>query len=431
MQVLLKAVKVMAPGSELHQQVIDILIQNGRISALGQNLPEPDTTVTLVQEDGLYISAGWFDMHTWVGDPGFEHKEDLFSAAQAAAKGGFTAITCLPNVEPVQQSKNALGYIQNQSRTLPVSFYPLGAVTAHIQGKDLTEMIDLHVAGAVAFTDGWQPVQQADVVVKALQYVQFFDGLIIQKPENTSLTQHGLMHEGIVSTQLGLKGMPALAEEVLVARDIKLLKYTGGRLHFTLVSTTEAVDLIRQAKREGLQVTCDMAAFQTAFIDEEILPFDTNYKVNPPFRSEQDRAALMQGLADGTIDALVSGHRPQDPESKNLEFDLAEFGITSLETTFAVANTYLAPEIGLESLILKLVNAPRTILNIPLPEIKVGAEANLTLFHPEKNWVPTEENTASKSKNNPFYGKTLQGQVYGIIHKNQLTLNPEYTLITN
>ncbi len=428
MQVLLKAVKVMAPGSELHQQITDIFIQNGRITAVGLDLPEPDASVTVVQQTGLCVSGGWFDMNAWVGDPGFEHKEDLTSAAQAAAKGGFTAVACLPNVEPVQQTKNAVGYIQNQSRHLPVSFYPLGAITAHIEGKDLTEMIDLHVAGAVAFTDGWQPVQQADVVVKALQYVQYFNGLIIQKPENTSLTQHGLMHEGLVSTRLGLKGMPALAEEILVARDLKLLKYTGGRLHFTLISTAEAVDLIRQAKTDGLAVTCDMAAFQTAFIDEEMLPFDTNYKVNPPFRSAQDRAALLQGLADGTIDVLVSGHRPQDPEAKNLEFDLAEFGVTSLESAFAVANTYLGAEFGLEGIITKLVNAPRAILNIPLPEIKVGAEADLTLFHPEKTWVPRAENTASKSKNNPFYGKALRGQVYGIYHKSQLVLNPEYTL---
>ncbi|QMU30359.1 dihydroorotase [Adhaeribacter radiodurans] len=428
MQVLLKSVKVIAPASKLHQSTTDILIKDGYISDISQNIPTPNSETETINQAGLCVSVGWLDMNAWIGDPGFEHKEDLQSAALAAVKGGFTEVACLPNVEPVHQTKNSIGYIQNRSRILPVSFYSLGAITMNAQGKELTEMIDLHVAGAIAFTDGLQPVQQADVLVKALQYVQFFDGLLIQKPENSSLTQHGLMHEGIMSTQLGLKGMPSLAEEVVVTRDIKLLKYTGGRLHFTLISSAEAVELIREAKREGLNITCDMAAFQTAFTDEEILPFDTNYKVNPPFRSQRDREALLQGLADGTIDALVSAHRPQDTESKNLEFDLAEFGITSLETAFAVANTYLSPVIGLEQVITKLAFAPRNILKKEIPAIKVGEVANLTLFNPNQTWIPSESSTASKSKNNPFFDHTLQGQVFGIVNKNQLVLNPDYTL---
>ncbi|MDQ3291131.1 MAG: dihydroorotase [Bacteroidota bacterium] len=428
MQVLLKSVKVIAPASNLHQSTTDILIKDGYISEIGENLPISDSDTTVVDQTGLCVSIGWLDMNAWIADPGFEHKEDLQSAALAAVKGGFTEVACLPNVEPVYQTKNSVGYIQNRSKTLPVSFYPLGAITIDAQGKELTEMIDLHVAGAIAFTDGLHPVQQADVLVKALQYVQFFDGLIIQKPENINLNQHGLMHEGIMSTQLGLKGMPSLAEEIVVARDIKLLRYTGGRLHFTLISSAEAVALIREAKQEGLAVTCDMAAFQTAFTDEELQPFDTNFKVNPPFRSQQDRDALLQGLADGTIDALVSAHRPQDTESKNLEFDLAEFGITGLETAFAVANTFLSPVIGLEKVIEKMAYTPRSVLRKELPDIRVGEVANLTLFNPNQTWVPSESNTASKSKNNPFWGRPLQGQVYGIVNKSQLVLNPDYAL---
>lgn len=428
MQVLLKSVKVIAPASEFHQQIIDLFIKDGLISAINPDLPVLDTTLTTVNQPGLCVSPGWLDMNAWIGDPGLEYKEDLQSAATAAAQGGFTEVVCLPNVEPVHQTKHSISYIQNQSRTLPVSFHTMGAITTDAHGKELTEMIDLHVAGAVAFTDGLQPVQQADVLVKALQYVQFFRGLIIQKPENTSLTQHGLMHEGVVSTQLGLKGMPPLAEEVIIARDLRLLKYTGGRLHFSLVSSAEAVDLVRVAKQQGLPVTCDMAAYQTAFTDEEISPFDTNFKVNPPFRSQHDRDALHQGLQDGTIDALVSAHRPQDTESKNLEFDMAEFGITSLETAFAVANTYLSPVIGLEQVIAKLVNTPRNILQRAVPTIQEGEVANLTLFHPEQTWIPTEANTASKSFNNPFYGQNLQGQVFGIVHKNQIVFNPNFAL---
>ncbi|RDC63393.1 dihydroorotase [Adhaeribacter pallidiroseus] len=428
MQVLLKSVKVIAPASEFHQQTVHIHIKDGVISSISADLPAVDATITTIEQPGLCLSPGWLDMNAWVGDPGLEHKEDLQSAAMAAAQGGFTEVICLPNVEPVHQTKNSIRYIQNQSRFLPVSFHAFGAITTDVHGKELTEMIDLHEAGAVAFTDGLQPVQQADVLVKALQYVQYFNGLIIQKPENTSLTQHGLMHEGVVSTQLGLKGMPPLAEEVIIARDLKLLRYTGGRLHFSLISSAEAVQLIREAKQQGLAVTCDMAAYQTAFTDAEMLPFDTNFKVNPPFRTQQDQEALQQGLQDGTIDVLVSGHRPQDPESKNLEFDMAEFGITSLETAFAVANTYLSPVIGLEKVLTKLVEAPRFILNMPVPEIKTGEIANVTLFHPAQNWVPTLATTASKSLNHPFYGQHLQGQVFGIIHKNQCVFNPNFGL---
>jgi dihydroorotase len=428
MQVLLKSVKVIAPASEFHQQTVDIYIKDGLISAINADLPDSNTSLTTIEQPGLCLSPGWLDLNAWIGDPGLEYKEDLQSAALAAAQGGFTEVVCLPNVEPVHQTKNSIRYIQNQSRELPVSFHALGAITTDAHGKELTEMIDLHEAGAVAFTDGLQPVQQADVLVRALQYVQFFKGLIIQKPENTGLTQHGLMHEGVVSTQLGLKGLPALAEEVSISRDLKLLRYTGGRLHFSLISSAEGVRLVREAKQQGLAVTCDMAAYQTAFTDEEILPFDTNYKVNPPFRTQQDREALQQGLQDGTIDALVSAHRPQDPESKNLEFDMAEFGITSLETAFAVANTYLSPIIGLNQVIAKLVEAPRTILQRPVPQIKIGEVANLTLFHPEQTWVPTAVATASKSYNHPFYGQPLQGQVFGIIHKNQSVFNPNFAL---
>ncbi len=426
MQVLLKSVKVIASDSSFHQQTIDIHIQDGFIKAIRPNLSLPSSEITIIEQPGLCVSLGWLDMNAWVGDPGFEQKEDLVSAAAAAAKGGFTEVVCLPNVEPVHQTKNAINYIVSRSQTLPVTFYPLGAITTDTNGKELTEMIDLHAAGAIAFTDGLHPVQQADVLVKALQYVQFFGRLILQKPENTSLTQHGLMHEGVVSTQLGLKGMPPLAEEVIMARDLKLLQYTGGRLHFSLVSSAEAVDLIREAKQKNLPVTCDMAAFQTAFTDDELEPFDTNFKVNPPFRSQRDREALLEGLADGTIDALVSAHHPQDPESKNLEFDLAEFGITGLETAFAVANTYLSPVIGLEQVICKLTQAPRTILQMPMPSLEEGTYANITLFHPDQTWIPTEQTTASKSKNNPFYGQALKGQVFGIIHKNQVILNPDY-----
>ncbi|GEO07389.1 dihydroorotase [Adhaeribacter aerolatus] len=423
MTILLKGIQIVHPASSYHNQITNLLIENGRIAYIG---PEEKSAEQVVAEEGLCVSIGWLDMRTWVGEPGLEYKEDFGTAAQAAAKGGFTEILLMPDLQPVVQTKNAIGYVQQQAISLPVTLHAAGAVTVDVQGKDLTEMIDLNRAGAVAFTDGEATIQQADVLVKALHYVQYFNGLVMQRPRDKYLSQLGLMHEGVVSTRLGLKGIPALAEEVMVARDLQLLEYAGGKLHFSLLSSAGSVECVRQAKAKGLAVTCDIASYQVAFTDEDIIDFDTNYKVDPPFRSQADKAALIQGLQDGTIDALVSAHKPQDTESKKLEFDLAEFGIINLETAFAVANTYLYQQMSLEEIIQKFTIAPRQILNLPLPDIKEGEPANLTLFNPAKKWIPQKGTTASKSDNSPFYGTELRGQVYGILHKNNLVPNPEY-----
>lgn len=423
MRTLFQGIKVIDPSSPFHQQTVNLVVDQGKIAYVGTDSPACEEVVDV---PGLSLSAGWVDMRCWVGDPGLEHKEDLASAAAAAAKGGFTRVLVMPDVEPVSQSRNAMIYLQQQSQALPVSFLPAGAISVDAQGQDLTEMIDLHQAGALAFTDGENGIQKADLLIKALQYAQFFQGLIIQRAQDERLSQHGLMHEGLASVQMGLKGIPALAEEVMVARDLKLLEYAGGKLHLSLVSTAGAVALIREAKARGLQVTCDVASYQVAFTDEEIVPFDSNYKVNPPFRSADDRQALIQGLQDGTIDALVSGHHPQDSECKNLEFDLADFGIINLETAFAVANSFLEGKLSAEQLVDKLALGPRRILGLAQPLIQEGEEAEFTLFQVEGDWVPQAASRASKSANSPFFGKTLTGKVFGIFHKNQLVRNPEF-----
>lgn len=423
MRTLFQAIKVIDPSSSFHNQTTNILVDNGKIAYVGSERPACDEVVDV---PGLMLSPGWVDLRCWVGDPGLEHKEDLASAAVAAAKGGFTQVLLMPDVQPVSQSRNAIAYLQHRSQHLPVTFLPAGALSMDAKGQDLTEMIDLHHAGALAFTDGDTGVQQGDLLIKALQYAQLFQGLIIQRSQDERLSQHGLMHEGLASVQLGLKGIPALAEEVMVARDLKLLEYAGGKLHLSLISTAGAVDLIRQAKAQGLQVTCDIASYQVAFTDEEMEAFDTNFKVNPPFRSQQDRQALIQGLQDGTIDALVSGHKPQDPESKTVEFDLADFGMTNLETAFAVASTYLAEKLSAEQLVDKFALAPRRILGLALPQLREGAEADFTLFQLGQEWVPQVDKRASKAANSPFFGRTLSGKVFGIVHKNQLVRNPEF-----
>lgn len=423
MRTLFQEITIIDPNSPFHKQIANILIENGKVSYIGLEKPQCEEVIHV---PGLLVSPGWVDLRCWVGDPGLEHKEDLASAASAAAKGGFTRVLLMPDVQPVCQTKSDIAYIQHRSQLLPVTFLPTGAISMDVQGQDLTEMIDLHQAGALAFTDGDTGVQQGDLLIKALQYMQFFNGLIIQRSQDDRLSQHGLMHEGLISVQMGVKGIPSLAEEVMVARDLKLLEYAGGKLHFSLISTAGAVAQIRQAKAQGLQVTCDIASYQVAFSDAEMEAFDTNYKVNPPFRSEEDRQALIQGLQDGTIDVLVSGHKPQDFESKVLEFDLADFGITNLETAFPVAQTYLADVLSPEQLVEKFALAPRRILGLPAVGIQQGAEAELTFFQVDQPWVPQPENRASKSANSPFFGKTLTGKVFGTVHKNQLVRNPEF-----
>lgn len=418
MKVLLQAATIYNPNSEYHLQQQNILIEQGTITYIGPEAKEADKTVAA---NGLCVSAGWVDLQAFSGEPGLEHKEDLESLALAAAAGGFTEVLLLPNTEPVVQTKGAINYIKSKSLSLPVTLLPAAAITVNAEGKDLTEMIDLHQSGAVAFTDGTSPLQGADVVLKALQYMQPFNAVLMNRPEHKRLTENGQMHEGEASTRLGMKGIPALAEEVTVVRDLQLLRYAGGKMHFSLISTAAAVEAIRKAKAEGLQVTCDVSSYQVAFTDETIEPFDTNYKVTPPFRSEADAVAIKEGLLDGTIDAVVSAHMPQDVEAKKLEFDLAEFGIINLETAFAVANTSM--ELPLETLIEKLTTNPRRILGLPEATLKVGEAANLTLFAPEQVWVPAVEQSKSRSHNSPFFGRELKGKVLGTIHKGQLVLN--------
>ncbi|MCP2045879.1 dihydroorotase [Pontibacter sp. HSC-36F09] len=423
MKLLLKAVRIYDPSSVFHLQRQNILIENGTITSVGGNDQHADQTIEM---EGLCVSPGWVDLYAQVGEPGLEHKEDIESLAEAAAAGGFTDVLCMPNVQPIVQTKGAINFIKAKSANLPVNLLPAGAVTVDTQGKELTEMIDLQRAGAVAFSDGAKPVQGAEVIVKALQYLQPFDGVLMNRPEHARLTEYGQMHEGIVSTQLGMKGIPALAEEVMVTRDLQLLEYTGGRLHFSLISTAAAVEAIRAAKAKGLQVTCDVASYQVAYTDHTLVAFDTNYKVSPPFRSEADKEAILQGLADGTIDAIVSGHQPQDTESKKLEFDLAEFGIINLETAFAVANTTMRDKLPLEQLLDKLTTTPRQILRMPACGIVEGVPACLTLFQPDLKWTPTPEGTRSKSKNSPFLGRELTGKVIGLVNKGQVVLNHSF-----
>lgn len=410
MKLLIKNATIVDQNGPLNGQVKNILVENGKISFVSGDVQADKS----IEGKKLCVSTGWFDMRVTMGEPGFEHKEDIDSVSAAAAAGGFTAIASMPNTKPPVQTKDAVSYIRHRTAKSLVDIYPIASVTLGNKGEELTEMIDLHTAGAVAFSDGEKPVWHTDVMLKALQYTQTFEGLVINHAEDKLLTHGAQMNESLVSTRLGLRGFPMLAEELMIARDLQILEYTGGRLHFAHVSSPESLNLIRAGKKKGLNVTCDIAVYQL-ILDEDLLTgFDTNYKVNPPLRSKKDIEAYWQAIADDTIDVIVSDHIPQDIESKNLEYDLADFGMIGLETMFAVLNTY-NKNIALDKLVAKFTQAPRAILKVKTPVLQEGVEAELTIFDAEEEWVYEEASIKSKSKNSPFIGQKLKGKVKGTV----------------
>ena len=392
-----------------------MVISGGRITEIGDKNYSADR---VIEADGMLLSIGWMDLGAFVGDPGLEHKEDLLSLAKAAAAGGFTEVVLLPNTQPAVQSKNEISYITQANATRLVQLHPMAAVTKNCKGEELTEMIDLHEAGAVAFTDGLKSLVHTDLFLKSLQYIQKFDGLLIDHPEDHWLNLFGQMHEGETSTSLGLKGMPRIAEEIAVRKNLELLEYAGGRLHFSRISTARTVDLIRSAKKKGMKVSCDVVGYQPLLDDSYLEDFDTNYKLNPPLREKTDNDALLKGLKDGTIDVLSSGHLPQDDESKLLEFDHADFGITNLQT-FASQLTQLSKWVDVEDLIAKVTTAPRLILQLPVPVIEVDEKANLTLFDPNREWRLDEKTNFSKAKNSPWWGQELKGKAVAVFNNNK------------
>jgi dihydroorotase len=415
--IVLRQVRIVTADATSAPQ--DILIENGRIAAIGLTLAVPTGTQEM-HWPNAHVSIGWFDLGTQVCDPGHEHREDLHTAAAAAAAGGFTAIACQPNTLPALHAKSEVLYIKNKAAQgrLGVEIHPIGAISMDCKGKDLAELYDMHNAGAVAFSDGPHAIQDAGLILRALQYASAFGGLVINQPMHNTIAAGGQIHEGLVSTELGLKGIPALAEELMVQRDLSLLEYvTGGRLHVSGVSTAKSVELIRAAKQAGLPVTASVAIANLCYTDQVLAMtdtqagFDSNWKVLPPLRAESDRQALLAGLLDGTIDCICSNHVPCDEEAKNLEFTYADFGMIALESCFAMARTSLHKELTINQLIEKMAIAPRRILRLPMPAIEEGQPANLTVFDPDIDYVFERSMIRSRSQNSPLIGQTLKGRV--------------------
>ena len=419
MIVLIRAAKVVDPNSKYNNKVVDILIEKGIIQDIGKNLTVPKDA-DIIEEKGLHVSPGLFDLHVNFGDPGFEWKEDMQTGMLAAAKGGFTGVLCMPSTLPVIDTKSQVEYIQKMSTGNVVNVHPAGSITKNLKGQELTEMFDMNRSGALAFTDDKNSIQHAGVMKLALLYAKNFGGIIMNQANDKSISKDGQMNEGVTSTLLGLKGIPSLAEDLMIARDIKLAEYTEGRLHFSCISTSSSVELIRAAKKQGLKITADVAIHNLVLDETVCKGFDTRNKVNPALRTQKDIKALLIGLKDGTIDAICTDHTPQDIEHKKIEFDNAEFGMIGLQTAFSLA-CQLEQEIGLEGIIDKMAINPRKILGIEAPEVNIEKAANLCLFNPSTEWTLEEKDIVSKSKNTPFVGKTLKGKIVGVVNNGILS----------
>ena len=421
MNLLIKNARVIDPGSPFNSQSADIFIEDGLIKKIGKSLSVK--TDKEISADGLCVSPGWVDMFANFADPGYEYKESIESGCKAAASGGFTDVLVIPNTKPVIDTKSQVEYIVQKAKASPVSVHPIGAVTRNAEGTELAEMYDMRTSGAAAFGDGINCIQSSGLLVKALQYVKAFNGIIIQLPDDKSINPHGLMHEGIISTQIGLPGKPAMAEELIVARDIKLARYAESKLHFTGVSSRKSLEYINRGKKGGIHVSCSVTPYHLYFTDEDLKAYDSNLKVNPPLRGTEDREAIKKAIEEGTVDCIATHHMPHEADSKETEFEYAKNGMSGLETAYAVLKTSM-PQLGEDKLIQLLSTTPRKLLGIKNATIQENEKACLTLFCPADKWTYEKNNIQSRSKNSPFIGKMLTGKVIGIINKDQVHLNP-------
>jgi dihydroorotase len=405
MNLLIKSATISDPGSPFYQQVADVLIEKGHIIKIA---PGINADTESFDAKGKYLAPGFFDLNCNIGELGLETKEDLQTGTRAAAAGGFTGVALMPNTQPPVHSKAEIEYLMNRAKNNLVDVYPLGALSYKREGKDLAEMYDMYQSGAKAFTDGNRPVQDAGLMERALLYTKGFNALVLSYPEDTAIAGKAKVHEGEVSTLLGMKGIPALAEELMIARDLYLAEYTESRIHFSTISTERSVELIREAKKKGLKVTCDVAVHHLLLTDEALMGFDSQYKVKPPLRTQKDVKALIRGLKDGTIDAIVSQHTPHEVEFKNVEFEIAEFGMISLQTAFATA---LEAGLTIDMIVQKMAINPRKILNVEVPVIAEAQKANLVVFDKDAEWTYDRSNNKSKSYNSPFIGQKLKGSI--------------------
>lgn len=416
MNLIFKAAKIVDPRSPFHNQIVDVIIEDGIIKKIGTALINPDNFKE-IRLDNLHLSQGWFDTSVSFGEPGFEDRETIKNGLHTAAKSGFSGVALQPNTFPIIDNQSQVQFVQSKAILEATELFPIGALTKESAGKDIAEMYDMKKAGAIAFGDYGKSISNSNLLKIALQYVQDFDGLVIALSMDEDLKGKGVVNEGLAATQLGLKGIPSLAEEIQLTRNLNILEYTGGKLHIPTISTEKSVELIRSAKASGLQVTCSVAVHHLVLTEDKLHGFDTRYKVIPPLRSEAVRKSLIAGVLDGTIDLITTDHNPIDIEHKKMEFDLAKDGTIGLESAFGALLTVLPLEVVIEKL-----TAGRLIFNLQEDVIAEGNRANISLFNPVGNWIFEKENILSKSKNSAFLGIAMQGKAYGIYNQGKLVL---------
>ena len=416
MNFLLKAATVIDPMSPYHNQTVDILIEKGIITDINPII-KSNKNIEEIRLENLHVSQGWFDSSVSFGEPGYEERETILNGLNVAAKSGFTSIAVNPNTFPVTDTSASIGFLNNKAFDNAVSLYPIGALTIESKGVDMAELFDMQKAGAIAFGDYKKAIQNPNLLKIALLYAQNFDGLVMSFPQDNDIAGKGMVNEEEQSTLLGLKGIPALAEELQVARDLFLLEYTGGKLHIPTISTKKSVQLLREAKNKGLQVTCSTSVHHISLTDSELKSFDSNYKVLPPLRTQKDVESLLEGIEDGTIDMITSDHQPMDIEHKKVEFDNAQYGTIGLESAFGVLNN----AVGIEKAIHLLTNG-KTVFGIEKSKIDIENKANLSLFDPEGSTTFEEKDILSTSKNSTMLGKKIRGTAYGIIANGKIVL---------
>lgn len=416
MNVLIKSATVIDTSSKFHNQIVDVLIEKGKISQIAKSIKNT-SNYKQIELDNLHISQGWFDSSVCFGEPGFEDRETIENGLKTAAKSGFTSIALQANTNPIIDTSSDVTFVLSKAQTQPVDLLPIGALTKNSESVDLAELFDMKNAGAVAFGDYKKPITNPNLLKIALQYASNFDGLVCSFPLEQKIAGKGIVNEHVSSTMLGLKGSPNLAESLQVARDLYILEYAGGKLHIPTISTKESVKLIREAKQKKLDVTCSVAIHNLFLTDDVLNEFDTRYKVNPPLRTQDDIDALIEGVKDGTIDMVTSDHNPQTIEEKKVEFDHANYGTIGLESAFGALNQIFSTKKSIQ-----LLTKGKERFGTITSKIEEGEVANITLFNPNEKYVFGKSNILSKSKNSAFIGQELKGKVYGIYANKKIVL---------
>jgi dihydroorotase len=417
MNILIKSATIIDSESEFHNTTQDVLIENGTIIKIASTIKNPKNYQE-IKFDNLHISQGWFDSSVSFGEPGFEERDTIANGLKTAAASGFTAVAMNANTNPVIDSNSDITFVNSKAYNNAVTLLPIGALTVAGKGEDLAELYDMNTAGAAAFYDYKKAISNPNLMKIALQYASNFNGLVCSFPQENKIAGHGVMNEHITSTKLGLKGIPALAEELQVARDLFLLEYTGGKLHIPTISTEKSVTLIREAKKKKLDITCSVAVHNLCFEDGVLSDFNTHFKVLPPLRTKSDVDALIEAVKDGTIDMVTSDHCPIDVEQKKVEFDHAEYGTIGLESAFGALQTVFTTKKTIA-----LLTKGKSRFGLKSTPINIGHKADITLFNPDKKYEFLKKDIISKSKNSIFEGTYLKGTVYGILSNNKVVLN--------